>query len=56
MLLASGFVAREDAKKRLGDRFDIKVFHDIVLEDGAVPLWVLKEKIERFVSDELKRK
>jgi uncharacterized protein (DUF885 family) len=47
---------REDAKTRLGDRFDIKVFHDIVLEDGAVPLWVLKEKIERFVSDELKRK
>ena len=47
---------REDAKQRLGDRFDIKVFHDIVLEDGAVPLWVLKEKIERFVSDELKRK
>ena len=47
---------REDAKKRLGDRFDIKIFHDVVLEDGAIPLWVLKEKIERFISDELKRK
>ena len=47
---------REDAKNRLGTRFDIKVFHDVVLEDGAVPLWVLKEKIERFVTEELARK
>lgn len=47
---------REDARKRLGDRFDIKLFHDVVLEDGALPLWVLKEKIDRFVADELKRK
>jgi uncharacterized protein (DUF885 family) len=47
---------REDAKNRLGTRFDIKVFHDVVLEDGAVPLWVLKEKIDRFVTEELARK
>lgn len=44
---------REDAKQKLGTRFDVKTFHDIVLEDGSVPLWVLREKIERWVADEL---
>ncbi len=47
---------RDEAKQKLGTRFDIKTFHDIVLEDGAVPLWVLREKIERWVADELKPK
>ena len=47
---------REDARQKLGARFDIKTFHDIALEDGSLPLWVLREKIERWVADELKRK
>jgi len=42
---------REDAERRLGDRFDLREFHDLVLEDGAVPLWVLAGKIERWVAD-----
>lgn len=37
--------AREDAQRRLGSRFDIKAFHDGVLEDGAVPLPFMREKI-----------
>jgi uncharacterized protein (DUF885 family) len=41
---------REDAETRLGERFDLKAFHDLVLEDGTVPLWVLGEKVERWVS------
>jgi uncharacterized protein (DUF885 family) len=40
---------REEAESALGDRFDIKAFHDRVLEDGAVPLTVLRAKIERWV-------
>ena len=47
---------REDAKQKLGARFDIKAFHDVVLEDGSLPLWVLREKVERWVADELKAK
>lgn len=47
---------REEARQKLGTRFDIKTFHDIVLEDGSLPLWVLREKIERWVADELKKK
>jgi uncharacterized protein (DUF885 family) len=39
---------RDAAEKTMGSRFDIKAFHDRVLEDGAVPLTFLKEKIERW--------
>jgi uncharacterized protein (DUF885 family) len=37
--------AREEARAAAGDRFDIKAFHDRVLEDGGVPLTFLREKI-----------
>lgn len=42
---------RRLAEQTLGTRFDIKTFHDRVLEDGAVPLPVLSAKIERWVAD-----
>ncbi|MFI5362215.1 MAG: DUF885 domain-containing protein [Elusimicrobiota bacterium] len=38
---------RERAKKELGDRFDIRAFHDAVLETGSVPLDVL----DRHIAD-----
>jgi len=41
---------RADAERRLGERFDIRAFHDRVLEDGSLPLPVLGRKIERWVS------
>ena len=41
---------REEAKQKLGARFDIKAFHDAVLENGAVALPVLREQIERWES------
>lgn len=39
---------RRDAARRLGDRFDIRQFHDAVLEDGAVTLPMLRAKIARW--------
>jgi uncharacterized protein (DUF885 family) len=42
--------ARDAAEKTMGSRFDIKAFHDRVLEDGAVPLTFLKEKIARWAA------
>ncbi len=42
--------ARDDAQRRLGSRFDIKAFHDRVLEDGSVPLSYLSEKIRLWSS------
>jgi uncharacterized protein (DUF885 family) len=41
--------AREEARKGAGDAFDIKAFHDRVLEDGSVPLTFLREKIRASV-------
>ncbi|MGE3866385.1 MAG: DUF885 family protein, partial [Hyphomonadaceae bacterium] len=38
---------REESRAALGDKFDIKKFHDLVLTNGAVPLSVL----ERIVRD-----
>ena len=42
---------RARAETRLRDRFDLKTFHRLVLEDGALPLDVLTEKIDRFILD-----
>jgi uncharacterized protein (DUF885 family) len=41
---------REDARKRLGARFDIKGFHDAVLSQGAVTLPVLAEQVDLWVK------
>ena len=41
---------REKAKGALGDAFDIRDFHDIVLGDGPVPLPMLEESVDRWVE------
>jgi uncharacterized protein (DUF885 family) len=43
---------REMAERELGARFDIRTFHDKVLEDGTVTLPMLRGKIERWVAEE----
>ena len=43
--------ARERAQTALGSRFDIRAFHDTVLAMGAVPLPVLRARIDRFIAD-----
>ncbi|TMQ52270.1 MAG: DUF885 domain-containing protein [Candidatus Eisenbacteria bacterium] len=43
---------REEAKQKLGRRFDIKKFHDAVLENGAVALPLLREQVEAWVAEE----
>ncbi|AAV82283.1 MULTISPECIES: DUF885 domain-containing protein [Idiomarina] len=44
---------RRDAERKLGENFDIKAFHRVVLEDGAVPLTVLERKVKRWVAQQL---
>jgi uncharacterized protein (DUF885 family) len=34
----------------MGARFDIRAFHDHVLEDGSVPLAFLRQKIEQWAA------
>jgi len=41
---------RARAEKALGDSFDVRAFHDAVLENGAVPLAVLEERIDAFIA------
>jgi uncharacterized protein (DUF885 family) len=41
---------REKAKDALGDRFDIKQFHNVILENGALPLSILENKVDAFIA------
>ncbi|MDT0686439.1 DUF885 domain-containing protein [Autumnicola psychrophila] len=42
---------RDKARKALGDQFDIREYHNKVLETGAVPLQLLENKIDRWVGE-----
>lgn len=42
---------RTKAEGSLGDKFDIRKFHDVVLALGSVPLPVLGERIDKFIAD-----
>ena len=42
---------RRKAEQALGERFNVRAFHDAVLELGSVPLPVLAARIDRFIAD-----
>ena len=44
---------REKAKTQLGDAFDIREFHDAVLQNGPVPLNILEQFIDEYISETL---
>ena len=43
--------ARAKAEKELGTRFNIRAFHDTVLEMGSVPVPVLTTRVDRFIAE-----
>ena len=41
---------RRRAEEALGERFDVRAFHDAVLENGALPLPILAERLDEFMA------
>lgn len=50
-LVAFGGTTFGFAEEALGDNFDIKEFHDLLLKDGTIPLVMMREKAERWVEE-----
>ena len=44
---------RKEAETRLGDKFDIREFHHQILRHGSVPLFVLEEQVNQYISNTL---
>lgn len=45
--------ARANAEAALGEAFDVRAFHDVVLGAGAVPMPMMHARVERWISDTL---
>jgi len=43
---------RDEAKAQLGNKFDIKAFHDEILNGGAMPLDLLQERAEAWIKEQ----
>ena len=41
---------RDKAKNEMGDKFDLKQFHSIVLDQGIVPLFILEDLIDEWIK------
>ena len=45
---------REKAENELGERFDIREFHEVILEQGTVTLSILEKRVNNFILDNRK--
>jgi uncharacterized protein (DUF885 family) len=46
---------RKRAEAKLGKRFDIKAFHEQVMNTGGLPLTILEQKIDRWIASQAAR-
>ena len=46
---------RDRARAALGDRFEIRAFHDAVLRNGRLPLDLLEEQVDKYISEAARR-
>jgi uncharacterized protein (DUF885 family) len=44
---------RAKAQSSLGDDFDLRAFHDAVLANGSIPLFVLEQEVNAFIAQQL---
>jgi uncharacterized protein (DUF885 family) len=47
---------RDKAKQALGDRFNLKAFHDQVIDSGALPLDLLEQRIDSWIAQQKSQK
>jgi uncharacterized protein (DUF885 family) len=50
------FDLRQRAERTLGDGFDLREFHDVILENGALPLAMLEGRVEAYIDETLARR
>ena len=43
---------RQDAEKQLGDRFDIRAFHDAIVDQGAMPMDMLESRTKEWIAEQ----
>jgi uncharacterized protein (DUF885 family) len=41
---------RAKAKQRLGERFDLRAFHDALLAEGNMPMSMLRQRMEAWIE------
>jgi uncharacterized protein (DUF885 family) len=41
---------RNRAEEALGDKFDVRAYHDLVLTNGSLPLFVLEAEVDRWIE------
>jgi uncharacterized protein (DUF885 family) len=44
---------RQEAMDRLGERFDLKEFHRVILSNGSMPLDVLERVVQDYIDEKL---
>ena len=47
---------RVEAETELGNDFDIREFHDVVLRHGSIPLHVLEQKVRNYIAETLNQR
>lgn len=43
---------RDEARQKLGNKFDIRAFHDSVIDNGPLPLDVLQSQVETWIAEQ----
>jgi uncharacterized protein (DUF885 family) len=43
---------RQRAMDALGEKFDIRTFHNVILQEGAVPLAILEKIVDEYIEAE----